>query len=84
MTEKKTQAWLNQAQSPPDCKTFHFGRVSPPLELPYPFNWEGFEDEAFGPAGRPDASGTLGATASAVAFPPAESPPAPDTSPAPR
>ena len=38
------------------------------------------EDEAFGPAGRPDASGTLGATASAVASPPAESPPAPDTS----
>ena len=38
------------------------------------------EDEAFGPAGRPDASGTLGATASAVATPPAESPPPPDTS----
>jgi hypothetical protein len=38
------------------------------------------EDEAFGPAGRPDASGTLGATASAVASPPAESPSAPDTS----
>ena len=31
MTEKKTQAWLNQAQSPPGCKTLHFGRVSPPL-----------------------------------------------------
>lgn len=38
------------------------------------------EDEAFGPAGRPDASGTLGATASAVATPPVESPSAPDTS----
>jgi hypothetical protein len=38
------------------------------------------EDEAFGPAGRPDASGTLGATASAVATPPAESSSAPGTS----
>ena len=44
---EKTPAWLNQAQSPSGCKNPPLGRLSPPLELPYPFYWEGFEAEAF-------------------------------------
>ena len=38
MTEKKLQLGLIRPKVLLAAKTLHFGRVSPPLELPYPFS----------------------------------------------